>query len=83
MAFGRHEKIDRHKKALPIQNWLRRCTAQTDILAKASAALPKRLAEPATTPREAPGRIALWWSATPHDISLLPESSSYSRTVHP
>ncbi|KAJ5245001.1 hypothetical protein N7489_005097 [Penicillium chrysogenum] len=67
MAFGHHgkskeshsrvpEKSDRHIKHSQSKIDSRRCTAQTDITAKASAALPKRLVEPATTPREAPGR---------------------------
>ena len=51
----------------------RRCTAQTDIPVKTSAAVPRWPVEPATTSR----------SATPHDESLSPEYPSHSRPVHP
>lgn len=61
----------------------RRCTAQTDILAQASAAVPRWSIEPATTSREAPGHNLLRRSATPHDESLSPATPSHMRPVHP
>lgn len=60
----------------------RQCTAQTDVPAKASAAVRRWSVEPAMTSPEAPDRPAIWQSPVPHDISLSPESPSHSRPVH-
>jgi hypothetical protein len=62
----------------------RQCSTQTKSPVTASAAVARCSVEPATTSREAPGRIPLRRSATPKEPSLFPaESPSHSRPVHP